>query len=212
MKGCAMRSRPLILWSLRALLMSAFIVLITGFAFAETPPGTLYLVKDKALLENCTYSPGTTLTNIQGQGNLVLRFKILKDTYEYPLGKVNIAGITSDTSGQVLSGSLNIPTASINDLAGSGVSIDAVNGSVVAKSVAGKWVAEFTFNSAIEVPFKDGRGNPFNADFQTGKTTLSIDSLVLLLSMRQEVNLRGSWLAHYLRIRSRIRGISSPSA
>ncbi|MCX6345424.1 MAG: hypothetical protein NT018_10200 [Armatimonadetes bacterium] len=160
-----------------ALVFGVFILLANaGSIFAQTLPSKITLAQDCVFLQDCKYSSGATMSNLQGSGTLATKLNIAGKDYVYSLESITFSGLTANQSGTLTGGSISIPAKLMDDFLGSGLILDVKGGSLKAVTTGGKTAAQFDMKAVVTTGFNDSKGNPLKVDFQSGGLQFAVDS------------------------------------
>lgn len=158
------------------LVLALFLLLVTtGSIFAQALPGKIILAQDCVYLQNCTYSSGAAISNLQGSGQLIIKLNVAGKDYSYSPGNVTFSNLTATQAGVLTGGSINVPAKQMEDFLGSGLLLDVKGGSLTAVKVSENTSAAFDLKAVITTGFNDAMGNPLRLDFQSGEFKLAID-------------------------------------
>ncbi|MHB9024588.1 MAG: hypothetical protein ACYC7E_10485 [Armatimonadota bacterium] len=138
--------------------------------------GPFTVVPGKVVLEGCTPAEGSTPESMKGTGTLKLMLRCAGKDYMYSLANASFSNLTADNGGQMTGGIITLAPGQVNDLLGSGFSLDIASGTVIKRYTRGGGaLAELSMRARLAIPFNDLAGNPFRLDYDGLK--LSIDSL-----------------------------------
>ncbi|MHB1456098.1 MAG: hypothetical protein ACYC0V_04190 [Armatimonadota bacterium] len=157
-------------------LASVMLLVTTGSIFAQALPGKITLAQDCVYLQNCTYSSGAAISNLQGSGQLIIKLNVAGKDYTYSPGNVTFSNLTATQTGALTGGSINVPAKQMEDFLGSGLLLDVKGGSLTAVKVNEKSSAMFDLKAVVTTVFNDTKGNPLRVDFPSGEFKLVIDS------------------------------------
>lgn len=164
-------------YPLRVLIAISTLLLMAGYAVADTLPSQLTIVKNRVTLASCSYKNGATLANLQGTGDLRISTTVSGKKRDYDLGTVKLDGLSADASGQITGGILQLPKpSSITDLAGAHINVDIMGGTLVPTSTNGNPTALFIMNAIVTYPFSNDDGTRFKANYNDASVSLAIDS------------------------------------
>ncbi|MHB0998378.1 MAG: hypothetical protein ACYC27_03950 [Armatimonadota bacterium] len=160
-----------------ALVFASILLLATaGSIFGETLPGKITIAQDCVYLQDCTYSSGSSITNLQGTGLLVIKLNIADKNYAYSPGSINFSGLTTSQTGILTGGTINVPAKLMDDFVGSGLALDVKGGSLTAAKSGDKTAASFNLKATVTTGFNDVKGSPLKVDYLSGGLMLTVDS------------------------------------